>query len=90
MQPQSVALQIPFSIGRIFSWNRLPQSLREIISPNKFKIKLLELIWKDLVTLEHDSDNEYILIHEIDYFSDHSFPTKIYRNLIQHAENVNM
>ena len=30
----------------------------EIISPIKFKIKLLELIWKDFVTLEHDSDND--------------------------------
>ena len=42
-----------------FSWNRLPLCLREIISPSKFKIKLLELIWKDFFTLEHDSDNEY-------------------------------
>ena len=40
------------------SWNRLPLCLREIISPSKFKIKLLELIWKDFVTLEHDSDND--------------------------------
>ena len=28
-------------------------------TPSKFKIKLLVLIWKDSVTLEHDSDNEY-------------------------------
>ena len=41
------------------SWNRLLLCLREIKSPSKFKIKLLELIWKDFVTLENDSDNDY-------------------------------
>ena len=47
-----------------------------------FKIKLLELIWKDFVTLEHDSDHDY---HDSgDHFSDISFLTKIYRNLSQH------
>ena len=71
------------------SWNRLPLSLREIISPSKFKIKLLEPIWKDFITLEHDSDIMNITIQEIGHVSDIFFLANIYRNLSQHASNSN-
>ena len=39
-------------------WNRVPLSIREIIRPSEFKIKLVEFIWKELVVSEYDSDNE--------------------------------
>ena len=39
-------------------WNRIPLSIREIIRPSEFKIKIVELIWKELVVSEYNSDNE--------------------------------
>ena len=39
-------------------WNRVPLSIREIIEPSEFKIKLVEFIWIELVVSEYNSDNE--------------------------------
>ena len=40
------------------NWNRLPLSLREIIRPSEFKQKLIQFIWKELVTTGSESDSE--------------------------------
>ena len=50
-------------------WNRVPISIREIIRPNEFKIKLVEFIWKELVVSEYDSDNESYSQNLADLFS---------------------
>ena len=41
-------------------WNRLPLSLREIISPSEFKSKLIKYIWEEFVTdyISSDSSDE--------------------------------
>ena len=35
------------------AWNRLPLSLREIVCPGKFKVALLEHLWKDGIMAEY-------------------------------------
>ena len=37
-------------------WNRLPLSLREIIRPSEFRTKIIQYIWKELVTVDNSED----------------------------------
>ena len=41
------------------AWNRLPLTIREIISPGPFKTQLLKYLWEDCIVLEPEYFSEY-------------------------------
>ena len=42
-------------------WNRLPLHLREIVRPSEFKTKLIDFIWRELVIVNDDHENDAFL-----------------------------
>ena len=55
-------------------WNKLPISLREIIRPSEFKIKLLNYIWKNSIKDEYDKSLEGSIDESTPFMSDTEYP----------------